>query len=329
MRYAEEETGDNFFALSRSPRDDAMQLGQRVATLPGDRERPIGRTPSLLLDDDDASIQSWASQATETSFIKVEKAEPGSFSQEYWGGIVASMSLDMDDAGSDVDRQPSHFVSPDAKSPPRNEKTQRTFAAPPPSRKWDNLRNTLEATQMGPPVDQGKKSKPFRVPKIGKNVLQKSVDDLAKEEGDAAKTQNEPRKTVVVVPRSKSTDEGDALRSATSLFRSLGSIRQVKSSDDYEDFRLALGPVPPVMVTPGDMPHFVDGPSDVRIRVEDLSKTAPTKPDTGVDNSMDATVASRDSDPESSIEESMEVLYIGDQKSWLGGRSHFKTEIQG
>ena len=329
MRFAEEETGENFFSLSHAPRLDAIELGQRVSTLPTDKARTMGRSPSILLDDDDASIQSWASQATETSFIKVDKADPGTFSREYWGGIIASMSLDGDEARSDgVHPEPSFFNPSQTKSPPRNERTSMSSVASPSNRKWDKLRNTIQAQEMGKTIDPDapasrfKKSMSLRVPKIGLRQAK------SKDEGDAIK-HIEPRKTVVIVPRSKSTDEGDAPRSAASLIRSIGSLRQVKSHDDYEDFNLALGPLPPVSNTPGCQPQIVDGPSDVRISVEDLSKANVTKEDASKDNSMDATVASRDSDPESSIDESMEVLFLGEKKSWLGGKGRIKTEIQG
>ena len=330
MRFAEEETGENFFSLSQAPRHDAIELGQRVSTLPTDKTRSMGRSPSILLDDDDASIQSWASQATETSFIKVEKSDPGTFSPDYWGGIIASMSLDGDDTRSDgVNREPSFFNPSQTKSPTRNEKIPTSSVASPINRKWDKLRNTMQAQEMGNAMDpeasasRFKKSMSLRVPKIG--LRQPKLKD----EGDAAIKPSEPRKTVVIIPRAKSTDEGDAPRSATSLIRSLGSLRQVKSHDDYDDFSLALGPLPPASNSSSFEPQIVDGPSDVRISVEDLSKANVTKPDTNVDSSMDTTVASRDSDAESFIDESMEVLFLGEKKSWLGGKGRIKTEIQG
>jgi len=350
MRFAEEEMGDNFFSLSRAPRHDTIELGRRVSSLPGDKPGAFRRTPSLLLDDDDASIQSWASQATETSFIRVEKAEPGSFNREYWGGIVASMSLDAEDVASDVVAEPPAYDPSESKSPPRNDRVPTTLLMPPPNRKWDNLRNTLEAQEMGASLEDNKKANKFkktrslRLPKLGKGT-QRPVDiprqEKPKDEGDIAVKETSPRKTVVVVPRSKSTDEGDAPRTAISLFRSLGSLRQVKSHDDHDNFASSLGPLPPISKS-----QIVEGPSDVRINVEDLSEQDEdvkpdlgkrpadddedddTKPDLGVDKSTDDTVASRDSDPE--LEASMEVLYMGGgKKSWLGNRGRFVTEIQG
>lgn len=345
MRVAEDGTGENFLSLSRAPRDDATELGQRVLTLPDDKKRAIGLSPTLLSDDnDDASIQSWASQATETTFIKVEKKERGSYSQEYWGGIVASMSLDAEDGASrgpifhspqdDFDHDPSDIVPPEAKSPPRKEKpVPAAVLAPPANRKWDKLRNTIEAQEKEAPVGyeeetgKFKKSRSIRVPKIGKGI-RKSFDGLrqvmSQDEGETA-PKRKTKKTVVSIPRAKSTDEGDLDRSSF-----LRSLRQVKSIDDADNFSLSLGPPPSMREVEDSVPQIVDGPSNVRISVEDHSKAELAKMSAeALEKSMDATVSSRDTDPESSIEESMEVLYLGDRKSWLGGKGHFKTEIQG
>jgi hypothetical protein len=234
-------------------------------------------------------------------------------------------------------QQTSRLFLPEDKSPPRNEKIAMPVIAPPSNRKWDKLRSTLEAQENRSTaadedqMEKSRKSKILRLPKIGKRPIM-SDDPLREiksmDEGDAIIKRSEPRKTVVFVSRAVSTDEGDATWSGTKFLRNIGGLYKAKSHDGGEDFHSGLGSVP-ATDSPDDLPQIVDGPSDVRICVEDLSKAHFMQPDTDYDNSLDATFTSRDTDPESSIEESMEVLYIGEQKSWLGGKGVFKTEIQG
>lgn len=190
LRMAEEGTGESFLSLSRAPRNDAIELGRRVSTF-SDIRAVVGRSPSLL--SDDGSVHTWGSVATDTTFIKIEQVDPTTITQETWNQIIGETMADepeLENVLLDDGDEPSPISSdPAPKSPSRKGRgvvaPVVTREAPPgavPDRKWDKLRNTLEAqergasvgyeTQLDPNEMKRRKSKenPQRMKRLGKGL---------------------------------------------------------------------------------------------------------------------------------------------------------------
>ncbi len=151
MRLVEQGTGENFLSLSRAPLNDAIELGRRVSTMSDIRGNFVPQSPSLL-HDDDGSVHTINSQATEVSFINVPKVDPFSITQDFWEGIVRMMSSDNDeqDVPAPPNEEPEEELRTEASSlPGPNTPLQNATVSPSSNRKWDKLRNTLEAQEKG------------------------------------------------------------------------------------------------------------------------------------------------------------------------------------
>lgn len=270
MRLAEEGTGENFLSLSRVPRDDAIELGRRVSTF-SDIRAKVAPTSPPLLQDDEGSVHTANTHATETSFIKVPHMDPASIPQDFWTSIMRMMSLDNDerdgtatDTPKPAEEGPTQTSSTRPQSDDSKKQTlEQTAPSPPRSRKWDKLRNTFVAQENGLSVgheaqadSQLSKPKPSppRRPILGKG-LSKSVANT---------------KERSIIAKSKSTDQ--------------------------EDFCMALGPVPEPPPPSDASLQMEERVFDVNIRVEDLSKE---HEDQYSDNSFDSSADSQSDDDES------------------------------
>lgn len=246
VRLAEEGTGENFLALSRVSRDDAIELGRRVSTF-SDIRAMVAPTAPPLLQDDDASVHTANTHATETSFIKVPPMDPASIPQDFWTGIMRMMSLDTDDneVTLPVITKPEEEASTQASSTPPESKgseeqpnLEPAAPSPPRTRKWDKLRNTFVAQENGLSVGHEAQADP-QLPKTKTSPPRKPILGKA------------PRKSVASKER---------------------SIKAKNKASDKEDFCMALGPVPQQRTAPDAALQTEERVFDVNIRVEDLSK---------------------------------------------------------
>jgi hypothetical protein len=136
LAFAEQRTG-SLLVLQNAPRHKAIELGRRISTF-----RSIEN--SSLADEDGtvASLRSLTSKASEPVFIKVPKGDPTILTQNSWESIMG-MSRDTSSLATyeDDDAEDSENSKP---SPPRPKKQQEIVLKP---RKWDKLRNTIQAEE--------------------------------------------------------------------------------------------------------------------------------------------------------------------------------------
>ena len=334
LRMAEAETGGNVLSMATSSRLEAIDLGRRVSTLSDIRgANGVVRSPSLL--PDDCSVHTWGSHATETTFINVPKVDPANITQERWGEIIgASITVglmdgevdgEMEDAPMEdypmedipIDEVPIDDELPEkSKSPPRPKREVKPAVvrqAPGPSkdRKWDKLRNTLEAQERGGSVgyeleiDSNRSNKPGSPQRI--NLLGKGLQSLVHQ-----KRTSKPTTSKRVVPNhsTQSVEALPSIQSAPSHRRDKfveKSPQPIVFSKQRGDQPSQIGEKSNQRVKrPKQWFHKprqgVQKPFDVNIQVEDLSKKRCDQ------NRSDQTLESEDLEAES-----MEVVYLNDQ----------------
>eukprot|EP00934_Nitzschia_sp_Nitz4_P003478 Nitzschia sp. Nitz4//scaffold8_size234185//165124//166314//NITZ4_001280-RA/size234185-processed-gene-0.167-mRNA-1//-1//CDS//3329559875//3468//frame0 len=139
LLHAEKQHGCNILQITRSAtRLDTVEFGRQITILSSE-----SRPPSVLQvmdDDDNASVHSWASQITETTFIKIPKQDPSISRQrslEQVRAFLKDANLGADDDTLDDEPVMETPSQPVVSEVPRD--------ILPPNRNWDKLRDRLEA----------------------------------------------------------------------------------------------------------------------------------------------------------------------------------------